>query len=526
MIQLFQQTFKLNIAMGLNEKIYYLRKIPFVKKIIPGDLYGSEAINNTLVVLNYISKTIKELIIQIVFLLLFIIFPGMNSGWTGNMNVMSFLFPITLFAAFFYNPLFKVSEEMYYTIVLLKVDANKYAMMNLTQTLIKKSVLSMLILFICSLVTPMNMIYCLLYPAYYISFKIIVGYILLTLFEKTGILYNDKRSLNILSVILMLLMIAGLIFVKATWGISISDVYYCLFIAVMLPITYICYGRLLKMQSFKSVYKKKLVWENLVLKATDETEMMKKSVADSLSVDIQTDNSKHGFSYLNSIFFNRHRKILLTASIRYALIYSAIFTIITIALLVRPEFNSNVTFLIQSHMSVSLIVMYYTNQGSKVVQAMFVNCDRSMLNYRFYRQRSVILSFFVQRLKTVVRVNLIPSFVISVGICVLLWISSPAIEWKYFALIFISINSLSILFSIHHLMLYYLLQPYNSQLQAKGYLYNTLNIGMYILCYQMFRFEVPLLIFTGFTIIFCIVYSVTSLILVFSFAPQTFKIKK
>lgn len=504
--------------------IYYLRKIPLLKRIIPAHLYGNDEINNVVHVLGYLIRGVSALFIQAVFLLVCIIMPGVNRGWTQTNNMMFFVFFMTLFAAFFNTPLFSVSTRTYYAVTLLRVDANQYAILELTKLFIKKGILSFFIFLICGFM-GYDWYYCILYPIFYISCKTIVGFILVKLYDRKGVLYYDKWYFTTGAIVLMFVSIALSIFVKSRWGIYISDIYFIILAILSLPITYWCYQQLLKTQSFKHIYKEKLVWEKLILKDDDEVERLKKSAANSFQFEANVDASKKGFAYLNSVFFTRHKKILLTSAKKLALGYIGAVVVIVIVLNIWPEFKINVYEVINLQATSVLAVMYYTNRGSKIVQAMFVNCDRSMLRYRFYREPATILALFIQRLKTVAYVNLIPSLAISIGLCVVFAISAPVIEWYYLGLIFIAINGLSLFFSVHHLVLYYLLQPYDETLQARGHLYNFIHYGAYVLCYQAFRIQVGLSLFTILTTLFCIVYICVALLLVFRFAPKTFKIR-
>lgn len=53
--------------------------------------------------------------------------------------------------------------------------------------------------------------------------------------------------------------------------------------------------------------------------------------------------------------------------------------------------------------------MYMMNRARAITQAMFVNCNHSMLTYRFYRQLKALLSLFMERLKYVIAINLMPA---------------------------------------------------------------------------------------------------------------------
>lgn len=526
MIQLFKQISKLNVAISVNGLVYYLRQIPLLKKIVPGYTYGNDELNNVVHVFSYLVLGARELFFHLLFLLCFIVFPGVNAGWTGDSNMMVFVFYITLFSAFFNDSLLKVSEEMYYGVVLLKVNVTDYVMMAFTKLLIKKSVINFIFLLLLSFIMGFEWYYCLIYPLFYVTLKIIVGYILVKLFEKTEVIYSEKNTLVVGAALLMVLVIAAVIFVKSMFGLYIPDRAFILFGCILVPIAYVCYTKLLKTNSFKAAFRGRLVWEKLILNVKESETEIQVAASKSLELGKEIQIQKDGYAYFNALFFQRHRKILFKSSLRFALIQLGLSVVAFGVVYFIPELKADVYNLIQWQMPGFLIGMYYLNRGGKVVQAMFVNCDRSMLNYRFYRARETVLLVFVERLKVLAYVNLIPSLILSLGICALFGLSRPSAEWYYYVLIFASINSISLFFSVHHLVLYYLLQPYDESLSMKGYWYHIIHGVTYFVCYQALRFQVELFKFTVMTTLFSLVYIGIALILVFRYAPKTFKIKK
>ena len=84
---------------------------------------------------------------------------------------------------------------------------------------------------------------------------------------------------------------------------------------------------------------------------------------------------------------------------------------------------------------------------------------------------------------------------------------------------------MSIFFSVHHLVIYYLLQPYNIHSETKNSTYTIVNILTYVICYWMIDLRLPTLYFGLATIIFAIFYSIISLFIVYKLAPTTFKIR-
>ena len=134
-----------------------------------------------------------------------------------------------------------------------------------------------------------------------------------------------------------------------------------------------------------------------------------------------------------------------------------------------------------------------------------------MLTYRFYRQPDAILGLFKARLKTIVKINLMPALVIACGLPFLLFVTGGTEYYLNYLLLFVSILAMSVFFSVHHLVLYYLLQPYNVHMESKSGVYTV---------------RIPTLIFASLTILFSVIYIIVALILVYKYAPRYFKLKQ
>ena len=74
--------------------------------------------------------------------------------------------------------------------------------------------------------------------------------------------------------------------------------------------------------------------------------------------------------------------------------------------------------------------------------------------------------------------------------------------------------------------MYYLLQPYNVETEMKSSTYSVVQFLTYFICYFMIDLHLPTLSFGAFLTLFCILYSVLSLIIVYHFAPKTFKLRR
>ena len=102
-----------------------------------------------------------------------------------------------------------------------------------------------------------------------------------------------------------------------------------------------------------------------------------------------------------------------------------------------------------------VFVMYLINRGTAFTQALFMNCDHSMLSYSFYKKPAFILKLFRIRLWEIMKVNLLPASVIGLGLPLLLYCSGGTDRPLDYVLLLVSILAMSIFFSVHYLVCYY-----------------------------------------------------------------------
>ena len=225
------------------------------------------------------------------------------------------------------------------------------------------------------------------------------------------------------------------------------------------------------------------------------------------------------------MFVKRHKKILTEAVKKQTVVILLIIAVITIAIYINNDFKEKTNGILLTYLPYFVFIMYLLNRGTTVTQAMFMNCDHSMLTYRIYRTPKVILGIFKERLKTLIKINLLPSMVIALGLPLLLYISGGTANMLDYVVLFISIIAMSIFFSVHYLVMYYLLQPYNVNTEIKSSTYRVVQTLTYFVCYYMIQLKLPTMPFGIAMSAFCIAYCIISLFLVYKYAPKTFKLR-
>ena len=169
--------------------------------------------------------------------------------------------------------------------------------------------------------------------------------------------------------------------------------------------------------------------------------------------------------------------------------------------------------------------MYCISGGPIACKALFYNCDIALLRYGFYRQPAVVLKNFKLRLFRLATYDLIVASAISLVVALIAMITG--IEWGFvsMAMFIVTILLLSLFFTVHHLCMYYIFQPYTTDLKVKNPFFNIINTVIYLLCFFCLNIETSNEVFSLVVLISTIVYIIVGLLVVYKFSAKTFRVK-
>lgn len=281
----------------------------------------------------------------------------------------------------------------------------------------------------------------------------------------------------------------------------------------------------LRFQRFREMYRLLLQKGPVQIKASMK-EVQNKNSWDMISQDQKITSQKTGYAYFNDLFIKRHKRILWRSSKRMTLICLGIVVFTGILEVFLAEAREVVQGFVLNYLPYFVFILYSFNSSKSVVQAMFRNCDHSMLTYSFYRRPDVILSLFRLRLRSLIVINLMPALVLAIGLPILLAISQADESIWVYPIVFICIVSTSIFFSIHYLTSYYLLQPYNEFTETKSATYGIVMSLTYIVCFAFIYIHMSTYVFGTIMSLFCILYILIAYKLVYAKAPKTFRLRR
>ena len=517
-------SFQVKNAYTVNQFIYGLQRIPLIGKHIPSTFYKIKFFKLISFLITFIREVIKVFGYKLLYIAVFLIFPlSLFKSNSSELFMHMYLF-LAIIGAFANTEIFNPTKDKYYMIVLMKMNARNHAISSFLYflgSIFVGQLVSMLILAHNLVSWYFILLLCLIT----IMLKFIAINFYFYRMKLKGEVINENKPKSWLLyfglIVLFLILAYGLPY----FNIIIPEYIFLILSTIIIILGLISIKSVFTYPNYAKLYKKLLNQNNIFVSSEDvQKNTLIESNLKRISIDTTITSNKEGFAYFHDLFVKRHRKILSDSAKKTTIGILLVGIVLCFVMLLAPTAKVPINNFIMNYLPFVLLLMYFINTGKVVTNAMFMNCDHSMLSYRFFRQPNTLLSLFRERLKTLIILNLIPAFFMSLVISILLVLSGGASLLTY-VVIFFSIIAMSIFFSVHNLILYYLLQPYNIGMEMKSTTYTIASLVTYWLCYYISDLKVSSLTFGIIMILFAVIYSLVSLFLVYRYAPKTFKLR-
>ena len=519
-------TFSLRNTYRVNNILYALKQIPLVGRILPETLYQEPGLKILANIISVLWEIFAALIGKGVY---FLILLGAAALYPSPEKRALFLYLMvicTVLGGFMNTYMFNPTKDKYYALILLRMDARSYTLVNYGYALIKLAAAYLLFGLLTGGLVDLPVWQRVLLPLFAVGVKLFAAAYMLRDYEKTGNASNENKVGPLYWAALFLGLAAA--FGLPAIGIFLPEAASLIFMGLGVALGAFSARRILRFAFYREMYQELLGdWMDQMDKggASKTASAARKQSEKAISADTGITSSRKGFEYLNELFIKRHQRILWRAAEKIAFVCLILVLAALIALSLYPEVKTVVNELTMQFLPYFVFILYAINRGTGFTQALFINCDSSLLTYSFYKKPGQILKLFRIRLREIIKINLLPAFVIGAGLAVLLFASGGTDNPVNYAVLVVSVLCMSVFFSVHYLMIYYLLQPYTAGAEMKSGTYKIVMTVTYFVCYLMMRVQMPTLIFGLMTIVFCVAYSVIACVVVYRMAPKTFKLR-
>ena len=525
MIKTFWIAFRLQITYRVNTIIYSLKQLPLIKRILPVSLYASKSLKAIASVISLLWEIITIFLYKGLYLGLFFIIPILFSNIDSSLQpafFLNILLFLTIAGAVSNNRLFEPGRDKYYSIILMRMNAAKYTITNYLYELLKIIIGFLGFLIYANITFGLPLYFCLLVPLAVCGAKIISSCYSLYQYKTKGKIRNENSPVKaVWSIIAICYLLAYLPFIT---GLALP-IFISIVILAIMSLGIIGFIYIYNFSLYRPMYQV-LLGQKFSNINTSIKEITNSSYLDSISNDVSITSKKKGYAYFNELFVKRHQKLSWRSAKRITIFTLGLLIAAIIALLSFPKVHYEINSLLLNFLPYFVFIIYSFNSGKSVVQAMFRNCDHSMLTYSFYRRKDVIISLFYLRLRDIIIINLMPASVIAIGLPLLIYITDKNTNPWIYPIVFICIIATSIFFSIHYLTCYYLLQPYNSMTETKSSTYSIVMSITYLVCFAFIYLKMNAFVFGLIMITFCIVYIIIASTLVYRYASKTFRLRQ
>ncbi|MBL4936520.1 hypothetical protein JK636_12205 [Clostridium sp. YIM B02515] len=539
MYRTFINSFKVSFAEGANQFIYFLKRIPLIGKKIPEKLYKKTDAKLTIGIISQVLGLFGGFFRKAFYIGIMVILPAYlisDSLIKDKTKLLPIFFHIFAFLSLVLGPLIKSTiinkydKQAFNMIILMRADAREYYISSIIYINLKDFVHFVIPMLIIGSIIGFSPLKALIFIMELIALRFIGEYLHIKVYFKTKSALTEKNiymTIVILGSILLAYLLPAL-----ELTVDFQKILFNAYIAIFV----ICLGAaafiyIFNYKNYTVISKKLLTKDNLFKLGSIKTDMKfgdvkideKKMSKEDL--DSKSFSKKEGYEYLNALFFKRHRRIMVTPIRNRSVIIGIVFLICMYFVIFMPQHREDIVSQIQKSTALFVFLMYLMSTGERICKAMFYNCDMSLLRYTYYRESKVILSNFTSRLKRVVMLNIIPAAALCLALIIIIAAAGYSSNLIAMIPVFLCILCLACFFSIHHLFMYYVIQPYTAELTVKSPLFKIINAVMYFVCYGCLQIKTSSYYFTLGVLGVTVIYMAAALVVTYKAAPKTFRLK-
>lgn len=539
MTKTLRQIFHIRAAMSCNRLLYWLGRLPLVRRGIRPALYANLSLKQTLVVLVTVLQTLGAFLGKLLYLGLCCVLPlalvlgdaFLQAGWPIFVQMLCFL---SFFAGCFMQSEILTASLLKYTCVRqMGMSARRFLLAQVGRTHLIALLSFTPGLMVCAALLGQRPLAGLALSLALAATRLLAELIHVAIYHKTG---------KILS--------RSVWYIMTVTIVGLAGAYLPLLPKRALPLDRIllhpvALGLLLLAGGLSLAWLLRYPRYRALTYATCKAEHVSSAAARQTAAqaafrDVQLRDGDlvagpadrrleglQGYDYLNALFFRRHRRLLVRPVCIELLIVAGTLALGLVGCLFFREALAKALTGIGSLLPVCVFLMYLAGNtlGQRICKAMFYNCDISLLRYGWYRRPQVVLRNFAVRLRRVAALNLLVAGAICLAVLILLPASGAAPPAEALIPFLLCILCLSVLFSVHPLFLYYTFQPYTTQLAVKNPLFGIINWVMYFVCWMCVQIKQPPQGFAVIVLCATLIYIAVALLLVWRRAPKTFRVK-
>ncbi|QGQ99338.1 hypothetical protein EHS13_32990 [Paenibacillus psychroresistens] len=534
MLRTLNTLLAIRTSSAANRFIYYAQKLPLIGRRIPDTVYAKLHVKKTVTIIALILNVLWGLFSKVAYTGLFVYLPAvvLNRSLPQGDQLQLFLHIFLLLsfvaAGITSASVLEPKREKYIAVKLMRLSPATYMRTSLSYRYCTYFVYYIPALLIFTSLLDASITQALALALTITFWRVFCEYMHLKLFEKTGVVLIRNN--------LIIWLIIGLCYTAAYTPLLLHWTPNSGSLLIGLPTVLVITAlgifaavRLARYPDYRTavdVATKRddpLLDIGRMMSDAQKTSVRSKD-SDYASATIQADKfkTKEGYAYLNALFFARHRSLIKQPVYKRL----AIIGVVSVAGIVFAALDSQPTTLLSANLGIVLpflvLILNFLTVGEKVCRAIFYNCDLSLLHYSFYRNAAN--QHFRIRLYRIIGLNLTIAAALGAALTLIVLAAGEPLNLDLL-LLWVCVLVLSVFFSVHHLLMYYIFQPYSTELNVKNPFFYLVNIVVSSASGISIVVKAPALPFTIAVVIITLVYLAAALILVRRFGHRIFRVK-
>ena len=247
MLNTIRMSFKIDATYAINSFIYSLKRLPIFKDLFPGDgLYKSKKAKSIIRILGFILSSARLLFFKLLYFATIYFLATYTNPKNITETTLHIYFFFTVIGMFINNKILSTSTKKYFSIILFNMDAKQFMKSSLFQDII------------INFITHTIGLYLLVKTPIVILFTIF-GILVRLIGERINLYHYNKYKISIPYnyPIYWTVVILGLaLCLLPIINITISSKIVMILNIILLPIAYLSYRSLMKVDNYKLIYKK------------------------------------------------------------------------------------------------------------------------------------------------------------------------------------------------------------------------------------------------------------------------------
>ncbi|MEK3920873.1 MULTISPECIES: hypothetical protein [unclassified Paenibacillus] len=523
----------------VNRLIYFTQKLPFAGNLISAQTYAAFRTKRTIGAIAVILLFVAGLLESLLY------FGGMFALpmllWTENVNrtehfnlLLHMYFCISGVMAGVTSTKVLESNKMKYTSIrLMRINPTKYMRATLFYRYTTFFIYQGIAMTLVAVLFKFSIPHALLIVGMMTFWRLICEFLHLALFKWKGIVLVQKTWATSLSMLLALTF-AYLPFTKLNLPLFGSVILDQPWLMTLISLSGVMCGYvLLKYTDFTSAvcavtnHADPLL--NPEIRIADLQQRMVQSKdhdlarpsSSNLHVNEQSAFEKKGYEQLHEIFVTRHTTLLRAPFHRRLLAIMIMGILLPLLVLIFKDHLSLNS--IDRFSPFIIMVMLNLTVGSQICKALFCHCDKPLMRYPFYRQHAK--KHFLLRFRSILSINLKLGSCLAAVLSVSILVLTGGEDISLLLPIWVITIALAVFFSIHHLLLYYVIQPYTTEFETNSPLFSFVN-GLISLSFIVAMFLGPTLWgLTAVIMVLTLAYLSSAVLLVTKYAQNHFRVK-